>query len=194
MNRRGEVIDYVTQKYGRENVAQIITFGTMAGQGGDQGRRPRHGHAVRRRGPHRQDGPERRWTSRWTRRSKEAPQLQSAYENDPQVRELLDTARKLEGLVRHAGVHAAGVVIAPQPLIELVPLYKTKNDEIVTAFDMKAVEKMGLLKMDFLGLSTLTILDDALKLIAQTTRRRRSTCRSCRSTTRRPTSRSSTPA
>jgi DNA polymerase-3 subunit alpha len=100
---------------------------------------------------------------------KESPQLQAAYDGDSQVRQLLDTARKLEGLVRNAGVHAAGVVIAPQPLIELVPLHKTKNDEIVTAFDMKAVEKMGLLKMDFLGLTTLTILDDALKLIAQTT-------------------------
>jgi DNA polymerase-3 subunit alpha len=69
--------------------------------------------------------------------------------------------------VRNSGVHAAGVVISPRPLIELVPLHKTKNDEIVTAFDMVAIEKMGLLKMDFLGLTTLTILDDALKLIAQ---------------------------
>src|SRR5262249_31709139 len=74
----------------------------------------------------------------------------------------------LEGLVRNSGVHAAGVVISPRPLIELVPLHKTKNDEIVTAFDMNAIEKMGLLKMDFLGLTTLTILDDTLKLIAQT--------------------------
>ncbi|HEX6467415.1 MAG TPA: DNA polymerase III subunit alpha, partial [Terriglobales bacterium] len=72
-----------------------------------------------------------------------------------------------EGLVRNAGMHAAGVVISPRPLNELVPLYKTKNDEIVTAFDMVAIEKMGLLKMDFLGLTTLTILDDALKLIEQ---------------------------
>src|SRR5205085_766569 len=89
-------------------------------------------------------------------------------DKDPQVRQLLDTARKLEGLVRNSGVHAAGVVISPRPLIELVPLHKTKNDEIVTAFDMVAIEKMGLLKMDFLGLTTLTILDDTLKLIAQT--------------------------
>jgi DNA polymerase-3 subunit alpha len=81
---------------------------------------------------------------------------------------LLNTAKKLEGMVRNAGVHAAGVVISPRPLNELVPLYKTKNDEIVTAFDMVAIEKLGLLKMDFLGLTTLTILDDAVKLIAQT--------------------------
>ena len=71
-------------------------------------------------------------------------------------------------MVRNSGVHAAGVVISPRPLTELVPLHKTKNDEIVTAFDMVAIEKMGLLKMDFLGLTTLTILTDALKLIAQT--------------------------
>jgi len=99
---------------------------------------------------------------------KESPALQQVYENDRQIRELLDTAKKLEGLVRNAGVHAAGVVISPRPLTELVPLHKTKNDEIVTAFDMVAIEKMGLLKMDFLGLTTLTILDDTLKLIAQT--------------------------
>ncbi len=81
------------------------------------------------------------------------------------MRELIDTAKKLEGLVRGAGVHAAGVVIAPKPLTELVPVTRTKNDEIVTAYDMKAVEKMGLLKMDFLGLTTLTVIDDCLKLI-----------------------------
>src|SRR5205814_2621968 len=99
---------------------------------------------------------------------KDSPTLQQAYQGEPQVRELIDTAMKLEGLVRNSGVHAAGVVISPQPLIDLVPLHRTKNDEIVTAFDMKAIEKMGLLKMDFLGLTTLTILDDAQKLIQQT--------------------------
>ena len=99
---------------------------------------------------------------------RESPALQQAYDSDPQMRELLDTAKKLEGMVRNAGVHAAGVVISPRPLNELVPLHKTKNDEIVTAFDMVAIEKLGLLKMDFLGLTTLTILDDAVKLIAQT--------------------------
>src|SRR5947209_2180979 len=98
---------------------------------------------------------------------KESPTLRQAYDSEPQVRELIDVAQKLEGLVRNSGVHAAGVVISPQPLTDLVPLHKTKNDEIVTAFDMKAVEKIGLLKMDFLGLTTLTILDDALRLIEQ---------------------------
>ena len=98
----------------------------------------------------------------------DSAQLQEAYEKDAQIRQLIDTAKRLEGLVRNAGVHAAGVVISPRPLTDLVPLHKTKNDEIVTAFDMLAIEKLGLLKMDFLGLTTLTILDDTLKLIAQT--------------------------
>jgi DNA polymerase-3 subunit alpha len=98
----------------------------------------------------------------------DSPQLREAIEKDGQIRELFETARKLEGLVRNSGVHAAGVVISPRPLTDLVPLHRTKNDEIVTAFDMVAIEKMGLLKMDFLGLTTLTILTDALKLIAQT--------------------------
>src|SRR5207248_9798090 len=98
----------------------------------------------------------------------DSPPLKTAYNSEGQVRELIDTAMKLEGLVRNSGVHAAGVVISPRPLIELVPLHKTKNDEIVTAFDMTAIEKLGLSKMDFLGLTTLTILDDTLKLIVQT--------------------------
>ncbi len=98
--------------------------------------------------------------------------MQEAYDKEPQVKELVDTARKLEGLVRGAGLHAAGVVIAPQPLTELVPVCRSKNDEIVTAYDMKAVEKLGLLKMDFLGLTTLTVIDDALKLIEKQARKR----------------------
>jgi DNA polymerase-3 subunit alpha len=96
------------------------------------------------------------------------PELRKAYEGDKQIRELIDTAKKLEGLVRGSGVHASAVVIAPRPLTELVPLNRTKNDEIVTAYDMKSVEKMGLLKMDFLGLATLTVITDCLKLIEQT--------------------------
>src|SRR6185503_17953262 len=97
----------------------------------------------------------------------ESPDLRKVYDNDKQIRELIDTAKKLEGLVRGAGVHASAVVIAPRPLTELVPLNRTKNDEVVTAYDMKAVEKMGLLKMDFLGLATLTVITDAVKLIEQ---------------------------
>ena len=166
MNRRGEVINYVTQKYGRENVAQIITFGTMAAKAAikDVGRAmdipypdvDRIAKLV-----------PQTLNITLDQALKDSPQLQEAYEKETNIRELIDTALKLEGLVRNSGVHAAGVVISPQPLTDLVPLHKTKNDEIVTAYDMKAVEKMGLLKMDFLGLTTLTIVDDALKLIAQ---------------------------
>ena len=167
MNRRGEVINYVTSKYGRENVAQIITFGTMAAKAAikDVGRAMGVLYSevdrIAKMVPA---------TLNITldQAIKDSPALQQAYESDTQVRELLETAKKLEGMVRNAGVHAAGVVISPRPLIELVPLHKTKNDEIVTAFDMVAIEKLGLLKMDFLGLTTLTILDDSLKLIAQT--------------------------
>jgi DNA polymerase III subunit alpha len=166
MNRRGEVIDYVTRKYGRENVAQIITFGTMAAKAAikDVGRAMDIPYTdvdrIAKMVPT-------TLNIKLETAIKESQALQEAYEKDSQVRELLNTALKLEGLVRNAGVHAAGVVIAPQPLTELVPLYRTKNDEIVTAFDMVAIEKMGLLKMDFLGLTTLTIVDDALKLIEQ---------------------------
>jgi len=167
MNRRGEVINYVTQKYGRENVAQIITFGTMAAKAAikDVGRAMDIPYSdvdrIAKMVPA-------TLNIKLEDAIRESPALQQAYENEPQVRQLLDTARKLEGLVRNAGVHAAGVVISPRPLTDLVPLHRTKNDEIVTAFDMVAIEKMGLLKMDFLGLTTLTILDDTLKLIAQT--------------------------
>jgi DNA polymerase-3 subunit alpha len=167
MNRRSEVIDYVTRKYGRENVAQIITFGTMAAKAAikDVGRAMGVPYSdvdrIAKMVPT-------TLNIKLETAIKESPALQQAYENDAQIRELLDTAKKLEGLVRNAGVHAAGVVISPRPLTDLVPLHRTKNDEIVTAFDMVAIEKMGLLKMDFLGLTTLTILDDTLKLIVQT--------------------------
>ena len=104
---------------------------------------------------------------------KDSPPLAQAYDTDPKIKELIDTAMRLEGLVRGAGVHAAGVVIAPKPLTELVPVTRTKDEAIVTSYDMKAVEKMGLLKMDFLGLTTLTVIDDCLKLIKANRRRRR---------------------
>jgi len=167
MNRRGEVIDYVTRKYGREQVAQIITFNTMAAKAsikdcgraldmpyGDVDRIAKLVPAT--------------VGMTLDRALEESPELQKAYEGDKTVRELIDTAKKLEGLVRGAGVHASAVVIAPRPLTELVPLNRTKNDEVVTAYDMKSVEKMGLLKMDFLGLATLTVITDAVKLIEQT--------------------------
>ncbi len=166
MNRRGEVIEYVTRKYGREQVAQIITFNTMAAKAaikdcgraldmpyGDVDRIAKLVPAT--------------VGMTLDKALEDVPDLRKAYDSDPVIRELLDTAKKLEGLVRGSGVHACAVVIAPRPLTDLVPLNKTKNDEIVTAYDMKAVEKMGLLKMDFLGLTTLTVINDCLKLIEQ---------------------------
>jgi DNA polymerase-3 subunit alpha len=167
MNRRGEVIDYVTRKYGRDNVAQIITFGTMAAKAAikDVGRAMNIPYAdvdrIAKMVPT-------QLNITLDQAIEDSPQLREAMEKDGQIRELMQTAKKLEGMVRNSGVHAAGVVISPRPLTELVPLHRTKNDEIVTAFDMVAIEKMGLLKMDFLGLTTLTILTDTLKLIAQT--------------------------
>ncbi len=166
MNRRGEVIQYVTQKYGRENVAQIITFGTMAAKAAikDVGRAMDIPYAdvdrIAKMVPP-------TLNIKLAQALTDSPALKLAYESEPQVKQLMDTALRLEGLVRNSGVHAAGVVISPRPLTDLVPLHKTKNDEIVTAFDMTAIEKLGLLKMDFLGLTTLTILDDSLKLIKQ---------------------------
>src|SRR5438270_306865 len=142
MNRRGEVINYVTQKYGRENVAQIITFGTMAAKAAvkDVGRAMDIPYAdvdrIAKMIP---------TTIGITLNQAldDAGPLQEAYEKEIQVRELIDTALKLEGLVRNSGVHAAGVVISPMPLTDLVPLHKTKHDEIVTAYDMTAIVKIG---------------------------------------------------
>src|SRR5258706_1362162 len=96
-----------------------------------------------------------------------APQLKSAVNSDEKLKDLMAVALRLEGLSRHASTHAAGVVISPQPLTEIVPVYKTNRDEITTQFDMNALERIGLLKMDFLGLTTLTVLHDAVKMVEQ---------------------------
>ena len=98
---------------------------------------------------------------------KQSPQLRVAAKDDERVKEVVEVALRLEGLARHASTHAAGVVISPQPLTEIVPLYKTNKDEITTQYDMNALERIGLLKMDFLGLTTLTVLDDAVRLMRQ---------------------------
>ena len=165
--RRGEVIDYVTKKYGRENVAQIITFGTMKAKAviKDVGRVLEMPFAdvdkVAKQIPPALD-------MTLDKALEENPILREMEQNDPKVRELLAVARRLEGMTRHASVHAAGVVIAPKAITEYAPLYKGAHDEIVTQWTMKDVERMGLLKMDFLGLSTLTLIDDALKEIKRT--------------------------
>jgi DNA polymerase-3 subunit alpha len=163
-NRRGEVIDYVTRKYGRENVAQIITFGTMKAKAvvRDVGRAMDMPYAdvdkVAKMIP---------FDLKMTldKALEESPPLKEAYQKDEKVKELIDISRRLEGTTRHASTHAAGVVIAPRPLIEFVPLFKGNTAEITTQFDMKGVERIGLLKMDFLGLRTLTLIDNCVKMI-----------------------------
>jgi len=166
VRRRGEVIEYVTGKYGRDNVAQIITFGTMAAKAAikDVGRAMDmpYGEVDRlaKLVPN-------QLNITLDDAFKQSPQLRSQVEHDERVADLFEVARRLEGLARHASTHAAGVVISPQRLNEIVPVYKTNRDEITTQFDMNALERIGLLKMDFLGLTTLTVLDDAVKLIQQ---------------------------
>ena len=162
--RRGEVIQYVTEKYGREQVAQIITFGTLGARAAikDVGR------AL-----DMKVGEVERITKlvptelniKLKKAIEKEPGFEEAARKDPRVRQVLDTAQKLEGMARNAGMHAAGVVISPVPLKELVPLYKTNKDEIVTQYDMNGLEKLSLLKMDFLGLTTLDIVFDAIGLI-----------------------------
>jgi len=165
--RRGEVIEYVTRKYGRENVAQIITFGTMKARAvvRDVARVMDIPYAdadrVAKAVPPALD-------MTLARALEESPPLKEMEQKDERVKELLAVARRLEGMTRHASVHAAGVVIAPRPLTEFVPLYKSQKDEIVTQWAMKEVERVGLLKMDFLGLSTLTLIDDCLQEIRRT--------------------------
>lgn len=163
--RRGEVIDYVVRKYGYDHVAQIIAFGTMAARGAirDVGRALAIPYAS------------------VDRIAKLVPfdigitikkamglsgELKSAYNNDPQVKNLLDIAMALEGMPRHATMHAAGVVITELPVSNYVPLSKN-DDNTVTQFTMTTLEELGLLKMDFLGLRNLTVIDDAVKLIKE---------------------------
>jgi DNA polymerase III subunit alpha len=166
--RRGEVIDYVTQKYGRENVAQIITFGTMKAKAvvRDVGRVLEMPYAdvdkVAKQIPAALD-------MTLDKALEESEPLRAMEQSDPKVKELLGVARRLEGMTRHASVHAAGVVIAPKAITEYAPLYKGAHDEIVTQWSMKEIERVGLLKMDFLGLSTLTLITDAVAEIERTT-------------------------
>jgi DNA polymerase-3 subunit alpha len=175
--RRGEVIEYVRQKYGKDSVGQIVTFGTMKSRAAikDVGRTlgftPAETDALAKLIPN---------APNFSLTVKEAieqvPEVKQFYESDARYKQLLDFAVRLEGLSRHTGVHAAGVVIAPGPLDEFVPIctQATKGsgsdgDErvIVTQYDMTALEKAGMLKMDFLGLTTLTVITDTLKAIKE---------------------------
>ncbi|MCX7661823.1 MAG: DNA polymerase III subunit alpha, partial [Candidatus Omnitrophica bacterium] len=164
--RRQEVIDYVTSKYGRENVAQIITFGTMQARAvvRDVGRVMGMSYSevdkIAKMIP-----PDPNITLRDALQTE--IQLSQLYKNDAQIKNLIDTALALEGLNRHASIHAAGVVIADKSLDNYMPLFKTADGEITTGYSMEILEKIGLLKVDFLGLRTLTVIEQTLQLIHQ---------------------------
>jgi DNA polymerase-3 subunit alpha len=164
---RAEVINYVSQKYGRENVSQIITFGTMASRAAikDVGRALDMKYADVEKIAGLIPPPERGRNVSIDDAIKRVPELQQAIKSNPDVAELIDLAKRLEGCARHASIHAAGVVISPKPLHDLVPVYKSPKDEVTTQFALNDLEKTGMLKMDFLALTTLTIIDDCLKMI-----------------------------
>ena len=169
-SRRDEVIAYVQQKYGRDQVAQIITFGKLQARAvlRDVGRvlQMSYGQVDRlcKMVPNNPADP-----VTLAEAIDGEPRLQAERESDPQVAELIEISLKLEGLYRHASTHAAGVVIGDRPLQQLVPLYRDpKSDMPVTQFNMKWVEKAGLVKFDFLGLKTLTVLEKAVELLADT--------------------------
>jgi DNA polymerase-3 subunit alpha len=165
--RRQEVIDYVINKYGESNVAQIITFGTM------QARAVVRDVARALNIPY-QDAdriaklipPDPGMDL--NRAIQVEPELRNLIEKDERVKNLIEIARVLEGLSRHVSIHAAGVVISDRPLMELIPLYKTPDGEIVTGYDMDSIDKVGLMKMDFLGLKTLTMIEECKKVIVRT--------------------------
>ena len=167
VRRRGEVIEYVNRKYGRDHVAQIVTFGTMAARQAvrDTGRALDMSYAEC-------DAVAKQVPFALGMTLGEAlqlsKQLRDMYEGQERVHELIDTARALEGMPRHASTHAAGVVITERPVYEYVPL--AKNDEsVVTQYPMTTLEELGLLKMDFLGLRNLTVLEDAAELVRRHT-------------------------
>jgi DNA polymerase-3 subunit alpha len=164
MERRGEVINYVVEKYGTDHVAQIITFGTLGAKAAirDVGRVLEMPYAEA-------DKVAKLVPNQLNITLQEAlelePRLRELVQSDPKVAELMSIAQSLEGLARHASTHAAGVVISEGPLTDYVPLYKGANDEIVTQYSMGDIEKIGLVKFDFLGLKTLTMIRRAETLI-----------------------------
>ncbi len=162
--RRQEVIDYVTNKYGKQNVAQIITFGTMAARAviRDVARVMDFTYAEA-------DKLAKLIPSdpkmTLTKALKIEPELNNLYKNDERIARLIDTSKILEGLKRHASMHAAGVVISEDELTNHVPLFKTSEGQITTGYDMESLKKIGLVKMDFLGLKTLTVIEKTCKII-----------------------------
>ena len=163
--RRQEIIDYVKHKYGDDHVAQIVTFGTMAARQAvrDVGRVLNVSYAetdaIAKLVP-----TELHMTIE--RALETSPQLRERYENDETTRRVIDTARRIEGMPRHASTHAAGVVITDRPVYEYVPLSRS-DDTVVTQFGMVTLEELGLLKMDFLGLRNVTVVDDAQRLVRE---------------------------
>lgn len=163
-NRRDEVIKYVSEKYGADHVAQIVAFGTMKAKGviRDVGRALdvslKDVDRIAKLIPD-----DLKMTL--VKALEQEPELRDLIDSEPRFRELYDASLRLEGLTRHSSIHAAGIVISQKPMVEYLPLHRGKNGETVTQFDMKKVELVGLIKFDFLGLKTLTVIDDALKLI-----------------------------
>jgi DNA polymerase-3 subunit alpha len=168
--RRQEVIDYVVEKYGKDQVVQIVTFGTMAARMviRDVGRVLDIPYAK-------VDGIAKMIPNELNitidKALKMSSDLRAVYENDPEVKYLIDMSLKLEGLPRHSSMHAAGVVIGQKALDEYVPLSRASEDSITTQFTMTTIEELGLLKMDFLGLRTLTVIQDAVQLVKKNTGR-----------------------
>ncbi|MBZ4684471.1 MAG: dnaE [Desulfomicrobiaceae bacterium] len=164
-NRRDEVIRYVTEKYGADRVAQIVAFGTMKAKGVVRdvarvlGIPLKDADRVAKLIPD-----DLKMTL--DKALEQEPELRALVENDPVFAKLFHISRRLEGLARHPSQHAAGIVISREPMVEYLPLHVGKNGEVVTQFDMKKVEMVGLIKFDFLGLKTLTVIHDALRLIA----------------------------
>ena len=164
--RRQEVIDYVVEKYGKDRVVQIVTFGTMAARGviRDVGRVMDLPYAQC-------DAIAKMIPTELNitidKAMKMNPELRGLYEADETVKKLIDMSKRLEGLPRHTSMHAAGVVISQKPVVEYVPLSRASDGSLVTQFTMTTLEELGLLKMDFLGLRTLTVIQNAAKLVAR---------------------------
>ncbi|MCX7759586.1 MAG: DNA polymerase III subunit alpha [Hydrogenothermaceae bacterium] len=170
MDNRDKVIDYVREKYGKESVAQIITFNFMKSKmvirdvarvlGFPYQEADKIAKMIL-------PGPIQGSTLTIKENLEAHPDFKKLYETDPKVKELLDLSMKLEGSARHTGIHAAGIVIAPGPLDDFVPVYRDKNSDVATQFEMKTLEQLGLVKMDFLGLKTLTELNQMKNLIKE---------------------------
>ena len=175
-HRRNEVLEYIAKKYGREHVAQIITFGSMAARAAirDAGRALGFGYGfcdtIAKMIPF---NPTQGMKTGWLEKSlQNVAELKQAVDTDPQARQLIETAKKLEGVARHASTHACGVVITKEPITEYMPLQwatkstgKKEEQALVTQYDMRSVEALGLLKMDILGLRNLTTIEKTLELI-----------------------------